>query len=110
MMSMLRRTAAWRPMLAVLLLAGSLSALNACAMGVMYVRMGPPPPRMEMRAHAPGSDYVWLPGYYRWDGVAYVWVGGYWARPPHPRAHWVPGRWEHTRRGWRFIQGHWRRR
>lgn len=103
------RSAAWRTTLAALLLVGSLSALNACVMGVMYVRVPPPPPRIEVRGVRPGPAYVWVPGYYRWDG-AYVWVVGSWVRPPYGGAVWVPGRWVHTRRGWRFMRGHWRRR
>jgi hypothetical protein len=51
---------------------------------------------------------VWIAGYHRWDGRAYVWVPGHWALPPRPRRAWVPAHWEHDRRGWFFVDGHWR--
>jgi hypothetical protein len=51
---------------------------------------------------------VWLPGAYWWDSRRYVWAPGYWALPPRPRAVWVPGYWDRDRRGWYFVEGHWR--
>jgi len=74
----------------------------------VYVRIGPPHPQVERRIPAPGPGYVWTPGYHRWDGKAYVWMPGAWVRPPRPHARWVAGHWRHQRRGWVFIEGHWR--
>ena len=94
---------------AALILASSL-ALTACGAtyGRVYVRTGPPPVRAEVVGVAPGPGYVWVPGYYRHDGSAYVWVAGRWDRPPRARARWVPAHWERDRRGWYFVEGHWR--
>jgi hypothetical protein len=86
-------------------------ASTACAApagGRLYVRVGPPAPIVERAVVAPGPGYVWIPGFYRWDGAAYVWVRGRWDRPPRPRARWIPGHWAHERGGWYFIEGHWR--
>lgn len=86
-------------------------ASTACAApvgGRLYVRVGPPAPIVERAVVAPGPGYVWIPGFYRWDGAAYVWVAGRWDRPPRPRARWVAGHWAHERGGWYFIEGHWR--
>jgi hypothetical protein len=75
----------------------------------IYVRIGPPAPVAEVRAVAPGPRHVWIPGYHRWDGSAYVWVGGRWDLPPAGRAAWVPGHWSHHHsRGWYWVEGHWR--
>jgi hypothetical protein len=83
---------------------------SACAAprGRVFVRVGPPAPIVEVRAVAPGPHFVWIAGYHRWDGRAYAWVPGRWAAPPRARAVWVPGRWVHERRGWYFVDGHWR--
>jgi hypothetical protein len=75
----------------------------------VYVRIGPPAPIVETRTVAPGPRHVWVAGYHRWDGRAYVWVPGRWELPPSHRAAWVPGHWVHHRRnGWYWVEGHWR--
>ena len=83
---------------------------SACAPSMLYVRLGPPEPVVDARLAAPGPGYVWIPGFYRWDGGTYFWVTGHWALPPaHYRA-WVPGHWvHHPRRGWHWSEGYWRR-
>ena len=94
---------------AALLLGAALTA-GACAgtSGRLYVRTGSPPLRTEAVLVAPGPEYVWVPGYYRYEGSAYVWVGGRYERPPRPRARWVAGHWQQDRRGWFWVDGHWR--
>jgi len=77
--------------------------------GVVYVRTAPPAAVSEVRVVAPGPEFVWVPGYHRWDGGSYVWVGGTWQRPPHAHAAWVSGRWvEHRGHGWYWVDGHWK--
>jgi len=77
----------------------------------IVVRIGPPPPRhVEVvperpRAHA---DYVWVPGYHRWDGHRYVWVAGAYRRPPHRGAVWVAGDWHEERGGHVWHAGYWK--
>ena len=96
---------------AVLLLSATVGVAPACAASRsrVYVRVGPPAPIVETRIVAPGPGYVWIPGYHRWSGSAYLWMPGRWDRPPRARAVWVPGRWVHAgRRGWYFAEGHWR--
>ncbi len=99
-----------RLLTAAVLLAASVITSTACAgvSGRVYVRSGPPPLRAEAVLVAPGPEYVWVPGYYRHDGAAYVWVAGRYERPPRLRARWVPAHWERDRRGWYFVDGHWR--
>ena len=93
-----------------LLLGASLLVISACvgASGRVYVRSGPPPLRSEAVIVSPGPGYIWVPGYYRYDGGGYLWVGGRWDRPPRGRGRWVPSHWERDRRGWYFVEGHWR--
>jgi hypothetical protein len=74
----------------------------------VVVRVKPPHPVVETRATAPGRDYVWIAGYHRWDGAAYVWAPGRWELPPRPHAHWVAHRWAHRHGGWVLVEGHWR--
>ncbi len=92
-----------------IMLAGSIAA-TACvgASGRVYIRTGPPPVRAEVVAVSPGPGYVWVPGYYAYERGAYVWVAGRYMRPPRARARWVPGHWQRDRRGWYFVEGHWR--
>ena len=74
----------------------------------VFVRIGPPAPLVEARIAAPGPGYLWVPGYYTWDGSAYIWTAGRWTLRPRKGALWVPGHWQRERRGWFFIEGHWR--
>ena len=99
-----------RTVAAALMVCGTIAASPACATprGRVYVRVAPPAPIIETRAVAPGPGYLWLPGFYRWNGAAYAWAPGRWERAPRARAVWVPGRWVRERRGWYFVEGHWR--
>src|SRR5262245_11215250 len=74
----------------------------------VYVRIAPPAPVVETVVAAPRAGYVWRPGYYRWTGSAYAWVGGRYVAPPRPHAVWVPGHWALAPRGWFWIGGTWR--
>jgi hypothetical protein len=98
------------PLAAAFILVATLVVATACTAprGRLYVRVGPPAPIIETRIAAPGPGYVWLPGFYAWNGAAYAWRPGRWERPIRPRAVWVPGRWVRERRGWYFVEGHWR--
>lgn len=74
----------------------------------VVVKIAPPAPIVETRGVAPGAGYIWIGGYHRWNGTAYVWVPGKWELPPRPRARWVPHHWVHRNGGWVFVEGHWR--
>jgi len=68
----------------------------------------PPPPRQEVVVYQPAPGYVWIPGYYAFDGYRYVWIGGRWARPPHHRYHaYMAPHWEHRGGNYVYIQGYW---
>ena len=73
-----------------------------------YVRVPPPPPRVEVYGRAPGLGFVWVDGYWAGRGGGYAWAPGYWARPPRPHARWAPGRWEYRHGRYHFQPGCWR--
>ena len=68
----------------------------------------PPRPQPEVVVYQPGPGYVWIPGYWAFDGAHYVWLGGRWGYPPHRRyrAYMTP-HWEHRSSGFVYIQGYW---
>lgn len=76
----------------------------------IYVRVAPPAPpaAVVVRPARPGPRHVWVDGFHRWDGHAYVWAPGEWREGPRANAHWVAGHWKHTRQGWYWVDGHWR--
>jgi len=82
-------------------------AMTASAADVI-IRVGPPRPLVEHRVVAPGPGYVWVSGYHRWDGGAYVWAPGSWMRPPHEHARWIAPRYVHRGGGYVFVEGRWR--
>ncbi|HTS27628.1 MAG TPA: hypothetical protein VMH81_17260 [Bryobacteraceae bacterium] len=90
-----------------LVFAGILACGTAMSAEVI-IRIPPPRPRIEHRAARPGPRYVWVGGYHRWDGRAYVWVPGRWELPPRPHAYWVAHHYERRGGGWVFVEGHWR--
>jgi hypothetical protein len=69
---------------------------------VAPVEVVPPPPP------GPPGRMAWQPGYWGWDGRAYVWVPGVYVRRPHMHAAWVPGRWVPGPSGFAWEPGHWR--
>jgi hypothetical protein len=90
---------------------GTLLAVGTVANAQIVVRIGPPPPRPVEVVPAPPPehrDYVWQPGYHRWDGERYVWVPGHYEHPPHPHARWIPGHWDRRGGGYVWVDGHWR--
>ena len=100
----------FRAIVCSVLLAAAFIAVpaSASARTRVYVRVGPPASIVEVRGVAPGPRHVWIPGYHTWNGAAYVWTAGRWAVPPRARAVWVAGHWVRERRGWYFVEGHWR--
>jgi hypothetical protein len=67
----------------------------------------PPPPEVEVIPVRPNPAFVWVPGWWAWNG-GWIWLHGYWGRPPVRGAVWIGGQWEpwHGRYVWR--RGHWR--
>ena len=49
----------------------------------------PPEPLYEQMTGSPGVGFVWIDGYWHWNGYEWVWVGG---------------RWEHEQVGYVYVQ------
>ena len=95
--------------LCVLLLVAVFGIAGLAEAAEVVVRVAPPPPvNTTVTGFAPGPGYVWTPGYHRWNGSRYVWVGGRWVLPPRPGVVWVPPHWAPRRGGYVFVSGHWR--
>ncbi len=67
-----------------------------------------PPTTTDAAGVSPGSSYVWVQGYYNWDGSQYHWVPGSWVQVPNPGAAWVPAHWQPTNGGYVWVAGTWR--
>lgn len=73
-----------------------------------YMNTLPPPPHAEEFRMAPRPGFVWIGGYWRWQGRDYIWIPGRWAHPPRRGAAWVPGNWEHRHNRYIWHEGYWR--
>jgi len=92
-----------------------LTALFGVALGIVssqateiVVKTAPPKLIVEKRGVPPSERHVWIAGYHRWDGNAYVWESGRREVPPREHAVWVAPRWEHRHDGYVFVEGRWR--
>jgi hypothetical protein len=87
------------------------SALGGCVVrgtGYTYarVRVAPPPPRHVVVETRPG--WVYVDGYWDWNGYEYVWRDGYWERD-RPGYVYVRGYWSNDRGNHRYHRHTWRR-
>lgn len=73
----------------------------------VVVGVAPPAARVEV-VPAPRVNYVWAPGYWRWNGHRYFWVAGYWV-PARHGYRWVPSHWSAYGARWRYVPGYWTR-
>jgi hypothetical protein len=86
-----------------------LGTVSSVAQTVTVIRVAPPPPvQVKVIGVAPAPGYVWIGGYQRWNGAAYVWVPGRWVRPPRAGVVWVAPRYGRSGSGWMFHKGYWR--
>jgi hypothetical protein len=96
-------------------LAAALIGGTSCVVRERYpvsgtvVMESPPVDRVEVVGVAPGPDFIWIGGWWSWNG-RWCWNDGHWARPPHAHAVWSPGRWApHPHgRGFVWMGGRWR--
>ena len=76
----------------------------------------PPPPGRDSRAsparrevivyrERPARDYVWVRGFYDWQGDGWVWAPGHWLAPPARTVRWISPR--YVREGWWYEPAHW---
>lgn len=74
---------------------------------VVVVEREPPPEPQEVIYACPGPEFIWVKGYWTWQGY-WVWTPGHWEQRPHPEAVWISGSWERRPGGWVWIGGRWR--
>jgi hypothetical protein len=67
----------------------------------------PPAPRYERRVESPGQGYVYVKGFWHWDGGRWQWVSGRWDRPAVAEGYWIPARYVRSGRGTIYEPGHW---
>jgi hypothetical protein len=71
----------------------------------LVIGNAPPPPRYES-VPQPRRGYVWVPGYWNWDGHRHVWLGGRW-EGERAGYQYRPVTWVQEREGWRMDRGGW---
>ena len=67
----------------------------------------PPPPRYEPLP-PPRGGYVWVPGYWEWDGGRRVWAEGHWEQVRRGYVYDRP-EWREGDHGWELRRGGWHR-
>jgi hypothetical protein len=104
----------WRAILGAVILCGltvpALAQIPVPPLPGLDVRIAvgsPPAIRHEHRGPSPGHGYVWVTGFWHWDGERWDWVSGRWERPPAPEVYWVAPRYNHADRGYIYEPGHW---
>ena len=68
----------------------------------------PPPPGSEVVTVQPAPNAVWVPGYWAFNGVQYIWLAGSWQIPPPYHHHYVRARWLWRNGGYVYVRGYWR--
>ncbi len=73
------------------------------------VSFGPPALPVYEQPFCPGDDYIWVPGYWAWDGDYddYYWVPGTWVLAPEPGLLWTPGYWGWGGDAFFWHEGYW---
>jgi len=65
----------------------------------------PPPPRVEV-VHEGRPGYMWIQGFWYWDGHKHRWAKGHWEKE-RPGHRWVPARWEDRGGRHHYEPGRW---
>jgi hypothetical protein len=71
-----------------------------------YARFAPPAARYEVVGRAPSYRHFWAPGYYRWSGARYNWVGGSWM-VRRPGFRYMPGHYSVIGGYYHYVPSHW---
>jgi YXWGXW repeat-containing protein len=83
-------------------------AVNSSAGIIFSVVIAPPPLPVYEQPFCPGDGYLWVPGYWAYDGDdGYFWVPGTWVLAPAPGFLWTPGYWGWDDGFFIFHEGYW---
>ena len=74
---------------------------------IRIAHSAPPKARSEHRPGRPGRDYVWVDGFWHWEGSRWGWIPGRWDRPTEHGAKWVKARYAREGSVWRYEPAHW---
>jgi YXWGXW repeat-containing protein len=69
------------------------------------IESAPPPMRHEVVVASPGPGFVWVAGYWDWDGATYLWVPGSWVTVDAGYT-WVRPRYVRRGGGWVYVRGY----
>lgn len=71
--------------------------------------IAPPDKPQEVVPPSPGPGYIWVSGFWQWDGAQYTWLAGHWELPPSANMMWVEPQWIAVGpRMWGMRPGAWR--
>ena len=89
------------------ILAASFATVATTAAAVVYVRVAPPEPRVEVMPE-PRANRTWVAGHWEWRNHKHVWVAGTWIKNRHGHVYHQP-QWKENNGRWGYEQGNWRR-
>jgi len=81
--------------------------LNAQVSVGLSVRVGPPLLPVYTQPLCPADGYMWVPGYWAYNGQDYFWVPGAWVLPPQLGLLWTPGYWGLNGGSYGWNSGYW---
>ena len=96
-------------LMAIPLLGISAAPMSAsAAIGVnISVGFAPPPLPVYVQPAIPAPGYLWMPGYWAWNGADYYWVPGTWVMPPRAGLLWTPPWWGWADGVYAWHAGYW---
>lgn len=81
------------------------STAGSAAVVAVDIGIAPPPPRV-VAPPPPRPGWVWVDGYWRWNGHRHVWVDGRWIHARHGYRY-IPPHWVQVGPRWHFVPGGW---
>lgn len=95
--------------LSIAVVTGSASIIAPVAQAGVNVNLDigvpPPVPRYEA-VPAPREGFVWIQGFWGWDGNQHVWHEGHWEAQRRGYVY-QPARWDRVGDRWRYNEGKW---
>lgn len=73
----------------------------------LSVSFAPPVIPVYVQPPLPAPGYLFVPGYWQWDGMDYYWVPGTWVEPPVDGMLWTPGYWNYQDGFYVWSDGYW---
>ncbi len=106
-LKVLRKIAPW--VLVTFFMFSPMAMPSAKASFGIVVTIAPAPLPVYVQPVCPGPGFIWVPGYWAWNGDGYFWVPGTWVFAPFPGALWTPGywAWDPDDGGYVWYEGYW---